>query len=211
MTRIILFSGVLALSFFLQGAHASEAERALREKISKVQRILQDPELKGETRSNLRRSLVREVIEKIFDTKEMARLWLGRNLWRAGGRENEFYDLFGDYLESIYMENIEDYADFRVEYKKSFEQNGKATVYANFFVWEKGAEESALAEFFMHFSEGEWKVYDIRIEYVSLALNYEAQYERKIRLFGFDILIREIREKIRSYKNRRGARLSCFL
>ena len=44
MTRIILFSGVLALSFFLQGAHASEAERALREKISKVQRILQDPE-----------------------------------------------------------------------------------------------------------------------------------------------------------------------
>ena len=114
MTRIILFSGVLALSFFLQGAHASEAERALREKISKVQRILQDPELKGEARRDLRRSLVREALEKIFDTKEMARLWLGRNLWRAGGRENEFYDLFGDYLESIYMENIEDYADFRV-------------------------------------------------------------------------------------------------
>jgi phospholipid transport system substrate-binding protein len=71
----------------------------------------------------------------------------------------------------------------------------KASVRANIAL---GGGQSARVDYQLYF-RGEWKIYDIRIEGISLAITYRASFGEQIKRNGLDNLITNLTER-----NRRG-------
>jgi phospholipid transport system substrate-binding protein len=55
--------------------------------------------------------------------------------------------------------------------------------------------EEVPIQYKLHFASGEWKVYDVVIDNVSLVNNYRSQFSRILATASFDELLRRMQEK----------------
>lgn len=161
--------------------------------IDKLLEILNDPRLKGEDRKNERREKLKEVMYERFDFTEMAKRSLGPE-WRRRSPEEqkEFVRVFTNLLESTYLDRIEDYNGEKVQYLHERADNNYAEV-ATKIVDNKGQEFSV--NYRLHNVNGDWKVYDVVIEDVSLVNNYRAQFSRVLTKSSYKDLVKIMKEK----------------
>jgi len=61
-----------------------------------------------------------------------------------------------------------------------------------------GAEALPI-DYYMHFREGHWLVYDVRIESISLVTNYRNSFGTEISRFGLQVLIDKMEQKNRQH------------
>src|SRR5882762_4056068 len=100
-----LFAGIVSvgaiLVFVVQGAQAGAPTEELRGHVDQVIKILQRPDLQGESKAVERRTAVRKVANDIFDFPETAKRSLGRH-WqeRTPAEREEFTRLFADLVEA---------------------------------------------------------------------------------------------------------------
>jgi phospholipid transport system substrate-binding protein len=155
--------------------------------------ILKDPRLTGESNKDERRQKLKEVIYQRFDFTEMARRSLGSE-WRRRSPEEqrEFVQLFTDLLEEAYLEQIEAYRGEKVQYLKEREDDNYAEVETR-IVDNKGQEFSF--DYRLHNVNGDWKVYDVIIEDISLVNNYRSQFNRVLARSSFGELLKTMKEK----------------
>jgi len=181
----------LSMQPVLAGAAAS-GDR-VRETVDKLLTILKDPQLKGESKRNERREKLKEVISQRFDFTEMAKRSLGFE-WRRRSPEEqkEFVKLFTELLEQAYLDKIESYNGEKVQYRREREDNGHAEV-ATKIIDKKGREFSI--NYRLHNDNGDWKVYDVIIEDISLVNNYRAQFNRVLAKDSFEELLTRMKEK----------------
>jgi len=172
---------------------AGTAGDEVRQTVDKLLAILKDPHLKGESKKNERRNKLREVIYQRFDFTEMARRSLGSHWRRLGPEEQkEFIKLFTRLLEEAYLDKIESYNGEKVQYLKEREDKDYAEVDTK-IVDNKGQE--FLVDYRLHNVNGDWKVYDVVIEDVSLVNNYRAQFNRVLAKSSFEELLKRMKEK----------------
>ena len=168
-------------------AAAAEPGEQVRQTVDNLLAALNDPGLAGESNKNERRQKLKQLIYQRFDFTEMARRSLGPE-WRrrSPAQQKEFVQLFGDLLERTYLDQIESYSREKVRYLDQRADGSYAKV-ATKIVDSKGQEYAV--DYRLHNVNGDWKVYDVVIEDVSLVNNYRAQFSRVLTKSSFEELL----------------------
>jgi phospholipid transport system substrate-binding protein len=187
---VIGLAMALSLPAILQAATPTES---VRETVDNILAILKDPALKGEQKKKERREKLKEVIYRRFDFTEMAKRSLGSE-WRRHSPEEqkEFVQLFRELLENAYLDKIESYNGQEVRYLKERVDNNYAEVDTK-LVDNKGQEFSIVYR--LYNSGGDWKVYDVVIEDISLVNNYRAQFSRVLAKSSYAELVDRMKKK----------------
>lgn len=161
--------------------------------VDKLLAILRSPQLKGPGKTKERRDQIRQVISARFDFPEMARRSLGSEWRRLSPKDrDEFVRLYTDLLERAYIDRIESYSDEKFSYIRESLDRDFAEVQSRIIT---GRREEFSLNYKTHLMNGEWKVYDVVVENISLVNNYRSQFTRIIANAGYEELVRRMKEK----------------
>ena len=191
--RYLTLALTLALTAGLAGAPAAATAptEQLRRHIDEVVRLLEDPALKAAPEQ--RRASVRKVSESIFDYKDTARRALGRH-WnaRTPQEQTEFVQLFSDLLDRAYFSKIDQYQGEKVRYTDESIEGNDAVVKTR-IVTPRGSEVPV--DYRLHLADGQWRVYDVNIEGVSLVANYRTQFGKIVQTESYESLVQKLRAR----------------
>ena len=165
----------------------------LQVQVNRVLKILEDPELKKESRLRERRTAIRQVASEIFDFTEITRRSLARH-WQARTpqEQEEFVGLFGGLLEQSYISKIEAYSGEKIAFLGEATESDVAVVRTR-IVTKQGTEIPI--DYRMRRASGRWLAYDVSIEGISLIGNYRTQFDRVIQKSSYQELVRALRAK----------------
>ena len=190
-------AGILLLTVSL-GIEAAESPREmLRSTIERLVRVLRDPTLQGDGRRQARVEQVREIVRPQFAFLEMAQQALGAR-WqdRTEAEQREFVRLFTDLLEQAYSGILERYAaEVQVRFEHERIQGSLAEVDTR--VLSSPDEQAVAITYRLRDVGGQWLVYDVVIDQVSLVRNYGAQFRRILDTSSFADLAQELKSKLR--------------
>lgn len=189
------FSTVVLLSFSMPIVlWAGEPTEKIRETTDRLIAILEDPTLKLPERKDEKVRLLRKTVDERFDWEGISRRALGRHWTRLTDKERrEFIRLFGKLLERTYSGKLENYSGEAVTYGKE-EVDGK---YAMVHTTVKSQRHGEIPiKYRLWKRNGDWLVYDISIEGVSLVNNYRSQFNDILMKSPPEKLIRTLRQKV---------------
>lgn len=171
---------------------AASATDSVKRTIDQVLHILQDKEMKKPDRTEERRRLIEKTIGDRFGWEEMAKRTLGTQWAKMNEKQRqEFVDLFRTLLTNTYIGRIETYSGEQIQYVNERLQDGFAEV--------RTKVSSGKTEFPMDYrllnKAGEWHVYDIVLDGVSLVANYRGQFSKILHSSGYDDLVEKLRTK----------------
>ncbi len=191
-TSIALLLFCFSVSVPCQSSAGAPTEQ-IRASVDRVLAILKNPQMKSPAKTKERREQLREIISSRFDFTEMARRSLGAQWRRLSPKEqDDFVRLYTDLLERAYIDRIEAYSDEKFVYSRENLDKDYAEVMSR-IVTERGEEFSL--NYKVHFVNGEWKVYDVVVENISLVNNYRSQFSRIIANSSYEDLVRKMKEK----------------
>src|SRR5574341_1933377 len=187
--------GVAAVIVLVGGASAEAggaATEAVSGTINEVIHILEDKDLKKQGRAEERRRLLEKVIGDRFNYEEMSRRSLGAQ-WQklSDGERREFVDLFKRLLSSSYADKIEGYSGEQVQYINE-RREGE---YAEIRTKVASDKTEIPLDYRMLNQSGDWRVYDVVVDGVSLVNNYRSQFTKIIRESSYADLLQKLREK----------------
>jgi phospholipid transport system substrate-binding protein len=162
--------------------------------IDKVLDVLRDPALKGESGKKTKRQKIRSISDKMFDYNELSRRTLGQD-WKKLNptQQNEFTDLYKSLLEDAYADKIINYTDEKVAFSKE-NQLSEKTFEVQTTVLTKKADIPIYYRVIQ--KDGQWKVYDVVIEGVSLINNYRNQFREILMNKSPEVLIDTLKKKV---------------
>lgn len=183
---------VLWLSPAAPSIAAGSATEAVRGAIDEVIRILSDKEMKQAARHQERRQRLETVIWDRFDDREMAKRALAVQWTKLNEAEREeFVRLFRSFLTDAYADKIEGYAGEQVQYLGERLEESYAEVRTKLL----SEKTSYPMDYRLMEKAGEWVVYDIIVDGISLVRNYRGQFERIIRAESYAALVEKLRKK----------------
>jgi phospholipid transport system substrate-binding protein len=192
MKRWVALVGIsyLLIAFPLSAGAPTDQVQAT---VEKVLAILQDPRLKSEAKRKERRDQLRQAIYARFDFTEMAKRSLGSHWRQRSPKERrEFVEIFTGLVEDAYVDKIESYNGEKLVITRENQDKDYAEVNTK-IVTKKGEEYSF--NYRLHLTNGNWKVYDVVIENISLVNNYRSQFNRTIANSSYEELVRRMKEK----------------
>jgi len=183
----------LAISMIATDAVAGLPTDQIKATVDKALVVLKDPRFKPPAKQQERRDQLRQILFARFDFAEMAKRSLGPDWRRRTPQEQEdFVRLFTDVLERAYADIIESYTNEKIVYVYEKVEGSYADVYSK-IVTAKGEEYTI--NYRAQLSGGDWKVYDVVAENVSLVNNYRSQFTRVISKSSYEELVRRLRDK----------------
>lgn len=197
------FYAVAALAFSLVAVSAISAAASTnagdplqqtREWVQQAIAILRNPQM---SLVEERRALKR-MADEHFDFNDMARVTLGTNWGKlTPAQRNDFIRVFADFIEDVYLSQVQNYSGQNVNFVgESFVGPEFARVDSS-VVGDNGEPPLTLI-FMLKRMEGNWKIYDVTMDGVSITSNYHTQFDRVIAGRGFDALIRDLQVKQRA-------------
>ena len=193
------------LSHAAPAGAAGSATEAVRGTIDEVIRILSDKEMKQPARHQERRKLLETVIWGRFDDREMSKRALAAQWTKLNETEREeFVRLFQSFLTDAYADKIEGYAGEQVQYLGERLEGSYAEVRSKLL----SEKTSCPMDYRLMEKAGDWVVYDIIVDGISLVRNYRGQFERIIHAESYAALVEKLRQKskdIMSPKTRTSA------
>lgn len=180
---IVWFSTTVALA-------ATSPMEAVKTTADGVLSTLRDPGLKSKREA--RREQIKGLLRARFDFDEMAKRSLGAN-WskRTPEEQQQFVSKFSDLLINTYVDRMEDYQGEKIVYGRERRDGDQATVDTK-VVDQKGVEHSLNYSLKLN---GDWKVYDVVIEDVSIVNNYRSQFNRVLSKSSFAELLQTMSSK----------------
>jgi len=174
----------------------------VRQTADRVLSVLQDSRLKSADRQKERHEQLRQIIGSRFDFGEMAKRSLGSN-WQKANNEDQrqFVELFTELLEKSYADQIESYNGEKIVYGRENVSQDQADVDTK-IVTKKGEEIAVTYK--LRSAAGDWKVYDVVIENVSLVNNFRSQFNRILANASFGELLKKLQTKSVEIKPVRG-------
>lgn len=172
---------ILIVLFLFTGlAYSEEPLAELKVSVDRVINILADPVYKDDQKSQ--REAIWKIINDIFDFKMMSRMTVAKN-WKAftPQEQDEFAQVFGRFLGDSYLNKIQaEFSGEKVEYlEQEMLSDQRAVVMTSIL----RKDVKVPMDYGMILRDNKWKVYDVKIEGVSLMKNYRSQFN--------DILIKE--------------------
>ncbi len=177
------------LAISLAPAFASSPTEQIQETIQQVLTVVNNSAQSDEPG---RKRQLRETLMPRFDWTEMAKQTLGRHWDAAAARQGEFIAALSEFLGNSYVGKIGSYKDEKIIYLTEAVDHDQAQVKTK-IVSSKG--EPTAITYRLHRVEGEWKIYDVVVEDISLVVNFRSQFSRILAKGGFDDLLRQLKEK----------------
>ncbi len=189
----LLMATLFACALLAPLAQAGEPSEVVRKGIHGVLEILGQPDLKAPEKKAERRNRMREIIHRHFDFEEMSRRSLAR-AWRKRTPEEktEFIELFSYFMERNYAGTLESYTNEKVVLGKESIDEEFAKVNTVIITMDKKEVDIVYR---LHKVGGEWRVYDVVVEGVSLVKNYRDQFRSIIRRTSYANLVKILRAK----------------
>ncbi len=194
-----------AIIFFTASlAAASTPTDQLKKSVDAILDLLNDQEVDMEVRNKK----IETIVKDRFDFNTMAQWILGIHWRKATPEQREkFVNLFRTLLETNYRDRIGEYADEyndeRVEYIQERIRGDKAMVDTQ-VVTEK---QKIPINYKMVQKDGDWVIYDVVIEEVSLVSNYRNSYDEIVRKEGYEGLFSRMEKKIEELKKSGGGKI----
>ena len=184
---------LLAALLFIMPAFsfAGEPTETLRGTIDQVLAILGEQDIDNDSK----REKIREVISVRFDYRAMSQRTLAQN-WRKATDEQKsrFTELYARLMQDTYLVLVEEYNNQTVEYgDENIKKKKYAQVKTN--ILDQGRKIPVDYKLRLK-KDGEWYVYDVVIEGVSMINNYRNSYQQIVKTDGMDGLIVKIEDKI---------------
>ena len=189
---LLIFSLLLSISGVSTADNSPKSQ--LESSVNKILDILKQKDL--DTAS--RRGKIREAINERFYFRAMSQQTLSRN-WKKASPEqqNKFVSLFSKQLEQAYIGRLEAYTNEKIEFLRVKMKNAKrAVVYTKIIT--KTADIPI--NYKLALKNGQWLIYDVVIEEVSLISNYRSSYKDIIKKSGIDSLLSQMEKKLAENK-----------
>jgi phospholipid transport system substrate-binding protein len=168
----------------------------MRTTISQALGVLQDQELKKPERTDERVTRLKQIADARFDYGEMAKRSLGSQWDKLDERKRqEFVDLFTEFLTATYVEKMHSYSDEEVTFLKERLDGNYAEVKSIMV----GKKTEIPMDYRLVMKGGDWKVYDVMIDGISLAQNYRRQFAAILRSSSYEQFVQMLREKIAQF------------
>ena len=190
---LILAAGITLTVANIASADASPTD-TVRGSVDSILTLLQNKDLDQATR----RKEMRKVINGRFDFRAMSQRTLATN-WKKASKEQqqEFVQLFSQLIENTYIGRVEAYTDEKVDYPGEKVKGKKAVVETLILT----ATADIPINYKVYQKNGEWWVYDVIIEGISLISNYRSSYQEIVKKEGIDGLIAKMKDKIKELES----------
>ena len=200
-TYIALGVILLAISTMLPfEVLAAGAKDTVQGQIDKMLTTMKQPGFKDQSR-DAQIAEVRKIINEVFDYEELSRRTLGRE-WKkfTPEQQTEFIDLFSKILENVYADRILAYTHEKIDFGKETElKKGRVEVESYIIT----LDNKKVPIFYrMSNKSGQWRVYDVVIEGISMVKNYRGQFREILKTKKPEDLLQTLREKA---KEKRGS------
>lgn len=142
--------------------------------------------------------LVEEKIATKFDFDRMSKMVLGRK-WTMASKEQQeqFTAEFRSLLVRIYSSALQKYRGQTIEYMPLRASAADKEVNVKTLIIQPGGPSIPI-DYALEKNEDGWKVYDIRIDGVSLVITYRGQFSEEIKKNGIDGVIQKLVAKNKS-------------
>lgn len=183
---------MILMCFFQPGiASAGGPTEALQITSQKVRLLLSDMTLKGPAHAADRREELLTIIRERFSCEEMSKRALGEE-WvkRSEAEQQEFTRLFQVLLAKSYAGKIEGYGAKPISYLEEQIANGYAMVRAKMYA----AKNDYVLDFRLMEKTGNWLVYDVVVDGISLMSSYRGQFARVLTYASYETLVERMRE-----------------
>ena len=161
--------------------------------VNSVLNILRDPAMQGEANKEAKEQKIESIANQMFDYVALSKLTLGRS-WKQFSREQqkEFVSLYQSILKNAYMDKILSYTDEKVTFDKELMlSDNKAEVQTKIIT-----KSTEIPIFYrVYLKDGEWRVYDVIIEGISLIKNYRTQFREILANNPPEEVLKILREK----------------
>ena len=190
--RYVNFGLIVSLLFltFASNAAAESAREQLQGTIDRVIEILRTIRSAEDIERN--RNSLRQILLTRFDFAAMAQKSLGNRWNDLNGKEEEFVAVFTDFVEHSYMSRLGSYRGEKVVYDRDWADEESAEVNTRVV---GGRGTPIKIGYKLHLASGQWKVYDVVIDDVSVVGNYRSQFARVLQTVSVEELIQNLRVK----------------
>jgi phospholipid transport system substrate-binding protein len=205
MQRLVAVGVIAALALAAGStAHAGPPTDQLKATVDRILAVVQDPALRQPGKADERRQKIRGIANEVFDWRETGKRALARH-WQARSPQEreEFSKLFADLLERSYVGKIEAYNGEKILYEKETVDGDRAEVRTKLVT--KSGTPVAI-DYEMQKASDRWRVYDVKIENVSLVGNYRSQFNRIIQQSGYADLVQRLKTKQEELQFEEGAK-----
>ena len=134
---------------------------------------------------------------KLVDTRAMGWRTLERELAeQPPARQEEFLDLFGDFIVRAYLQKLLLFRNPRFAFAPEEWRGNVALVRTRIVT----SRDEYYVDYEMRQRDGSWAATDIVVEGISLSENYRDQFRSLLRTRSFDELLELMRRKLRRYR-----------
>ncbi len=160
-----------------------------------VIKVLQEKREEIDADPNIVYQIVDDYILPHLDDVTLAKLALGKN-WRKASNEQkiEFVDQFRILLIRTYSKSLQEFSDQKINFFPVNIEEGKTRVTVKSEVLQSGGPSIPVA-YRLRLKDGEWKVYDIKIDGVSLVTNYRGTFAQEMRKGGMEAVLKMLHDK----------------
>ncbi len=185
---------LMMLLIFPLRVNAATALETIQSQVNKVLDVLRDPTLKAESARETKKKKIWDIANDIFDYTTLSKRALSRN-WKKFNpdQQKEFTDLFGRLLGNVYLDRILQYDDQKVVFEKERKlADDRAEVQSKLVT----SSREIPMNYRMIIKNGEWRVYDVIIEGVSMVKNYRSQFRKILTNKSPEDLLKILRKKV---------------
>jgi len=173
------------------------ADQLIKSTSQQVLKALEDQKETLKKDPNHVYKLVDEIILPHLDFEKMAKLALGKN-WRKANttQKKAFTEAFRQLLIRTYSKSLSEYTGQKIIYLPFRLKDGatRATVKTEI---DQNSGFPIPIDYTLFLKKDAWKVYDIKIDGLSLVTNYRGSFAKEIRAKGISGLIKKLEDRNR--------------
>ena len=181
---------LLTISYQIQAGDLVAPQVLVQDTTNEMLKLLKENKAQLESNPNLIYGLVEEVIIPNFDFNKMAKLVLGKN-WRKASQNQQarFTHEFKLLLIRTYSKAMLQYVDEKIHFLPFRGDVSKKKAKVTMEILQSGGPPIPMSIYLYLKEKKVWKVYDVKIDGISLVINYRSTFATKIRKSGIDTLI----------------------
>jgi len=177
----------------------TQPDQLIKETSEKVLSTLDQNKEKFKEQPEAIHTLVNDIILPHLDFRAMSKLALGKN-WRKANDDQQlrFTDAFKTMLIRTYSKSLTEYAGQEIRFLPYHPPaEGKRTVKVKTVISQSSGPEIPI-DYSLRIKDDIWKVYDIKIDGISLVTNYRNSFASDINRVGIEGLIEKLLAKASS-------------
>lgn len=201
MLALLVLLSMVGLSSVTVAAEMPAPQALVKQSSDKMMGLLKEHKQQLEADPDLIYGLVADTLMPHFDFEKMAKLALGKN-WRvlSDTQQVQFTNEFRLLLIRTYSTAMLEYSDQELRFLpfRSDLKTKKAQV--DMEILQNGGPSIPMSLALYENKDDAWKVYDVKIDGISLITNYRSTFASEIRTDGADKLIQRLASKNKKVK-----------